>query len=269
MYKIVTAPRTDPLDYRKMGISGSVLAVVVIAALAIPLPLHEETAFLIEPTDVAKVYASTPGRVSEVFVEPGSHVTKGQLLVRLTNDEKEQKRRSLEMDRSLQLKDVDLDHALEDQAKEQVDKDRLNGIEKQLKDKERELCCLRSGLRATAWSWLPPEPSRDDVRRQLSRWYGTPLDPQTFGCYLTERTPILGIAPSATSDAILYIDQGDRDDFSVGQEVQIKLEHIADRTYYGTIKEISGRSRRSLRRVCRTRREASCKRSPTNRGTND
>ncbi len=49
---------------------------------------------------MAKVYATTPGRVSEVFVEPGSRVTKGQLLVRLTNDEKEQKRRSLEMDRN-------------------------------------------------------------------------------------------------------------------------------------------------------------------------
>jgi putative peptide zinc metalloprotease protein len=244
VYQIVTAPRTDPLDYRKMGISGSVLAIVVIAALAIPLPLHEETAFLIEPTDVAKVYASTPGRVSEVFVEPGSHVTKGQLLVRMTNDEKEQKRRALEMDRKLQLKDVDLDHALEDQAKEQVDKDRLNGIEKQLKDKERELALLEIRAPCDGVVVAPPrvaEPSRDDVRRQLSRWYGTPLDPQTFGCYLTERTPILAIAPSATCDAILYIDQGDRDDFSVGQEVQIKLEHISDRTYYGTIKEISGR----------------------------
>ena len=156
VYQIVTSPRTDPLDYRKMGISGSVLAIVVIAALAIPLPLHEETAFLIEPTDVAKVYATTPGRVSEVFVEPGSHVTKGQLLVRLTNDEKEQKRRSLEMDRDLQLKDIDLDQALEDEAKEQVDKDRLNGIEKQLKDKDASCHCLKSALPATAWSWRRP-----------------------------------------------------------------------------------------------------------------
>ena len=70
--------------------------------------LHDETTFLIEPTDVAKVYATTPGRVSEVFVAPGSRVTKkGDLLVRLTNDEKEQKRRSLEMERDLQQKDVD------------------------------------------------------------------------------------------------------------------------------------------------------------------
>ena len=120
IYKMVTAPRSDPLDYRKMGITGGVVAILAIAALFVPLPLHDETTFLIEPTDVAKVYATTPGRVSEVFVEPGSRVKKGDLLVRLTNDEKEQKRRSLEMDRDLQQKDVALDHVLDDEAQEQV-----------------------------------------------------------------------------------------------------------------------------------------------------
>ncbi len=63
------------MDYRKLGITRSVVAVLVIAALAIPLPLHEETAFLIEPADVAKVYATTPGRVSEVFVAPGGRTS--------------------------------------------------------------------------------------------------------------------------------------------------------------------------------------------------
>jgi putative peptide zinc metalloprotease protein len=208
------------------------------------LPFHDETNFLIEPTDVAKVYATTPGRVNEVFVEPGSRVKKGDLLIRLTNDEKEQKRRSLELERDLQQKDVELDRALDDQAQEQVAREILAGIKKQLADRERELSQLEIRSPCDGVVVAPPripEPARDDSRRQLSKWYGTPLDPQNFGCYLTDRTPILSIAPSATCDAVLYIDQGDRDDVSVGQEVQIKLEHLADVTYDGKIEKISAR----------------------------
>jgi len=243
-YKIISAPRSDPLDYRKLAISGSVVTILVVAALFVPLPLHEETAFLIEPTDVAKVYATTPGRVSEVRVVPGARVTKGQLLVRLTNDEKEQKRRSLEMDRDLQQKEVELDRVLEDQPQEQVARRMLEGKKSQLADCERELSKLEIRSPCDGVVVAPPrvpEPARDDVRRQLGHWFGSPLDPQNFGCYLTERTPVLSIAPSDACDAVLYIDQGDRDDVRVGQEVQIKLEHIADRTYRGTIEKISER----------------------------
>jgi putative peptide zinc metalloprotease protein len=182
--------------------------------------------------------------VTEVHVAPGAHVTKGQLLIRLANDEKEQKRRSLEMERNLQQQDVGLDVALQDQAQEQVARQVLEGLEEQLADRERELSQLEIRAPCDGIVVAPPrvpEPARDDSRRQLSRWYGTPLDPANFGCYLTERSPILAIAPKETCDAILYIDQGDRDDLSVGQDVQIKLEHLADTTYEGKIEKISER----------------------------
>lgn len=244
VYKIVSAPRSDPLDIRKLSITVAVVGVVLIAALAVPLPLHEETVFLIEPTDMAKVYATTPGRVSEVHVSPGVRVHKGDLLVRLRNDEKEQKRRSLEMDRNLQLEEVALDRALDDPGQEEIARQILAGLNKQLADREREMSQLEIRAPCDGVVVSAPrvaEPARDDVRRQLSRWYGTPLDPQNFGCYLTEKSPLLAIAPSAACDAILYVDQGDRDDVSVGQDVQIKLEHLADQTYEGTVEKISER----------------------------
>jgi putative peptide zinc metalloprotease protein len=171
-------------------------------------------------------------------------VKKGDLLLRLTNDEREQKRRSLEMERDLQQKDVDLDHQLDDHAQEQVAREILAGMDKQLADKKRELLQLEIRSPCDGVVVAPPrvpEPARDDTRRQLSKWFGTPLDPQNFGCYLTERSPILAVAPKDTCDAVLYIDQGDRDDVRVGQDVQIKLEHLADTTYDGKIEKISAR----------------------------
>jgi putative peptide zinc metalloprotease protein len=104
LYKIVSAPRSDPMDMRKVTITGTVVAIVLAAALFVPLPLHEEMAFMVEPLDVAHVYATAPGRVSEVHVAPGARVSKGDLLVKLINRETEQKRRELEMKRDVQQK---------------------------------------------------------------------------------------------------------------------------------------------------------------------
>jgi putative peptide zinc metalloprotease protein len=244
LYQIISAPRSDPMDYRKLSITVGVVAAVAAAALFIPLPLHDETVFMVEPTDVANVYVTTPGRVAEVKVGPGAHVAKGDLLVRLTNEEKAQKRQSLEVERNTQREEVNMYTALEDYAQEQVARANLAGIEKQLSDYERELSQLEIRAPCDGKVVAPPrvpEPPRDDVMRQLNRWYGTPLDPQNHGCWLTERTPVLSVAPSKDFDAILYVDQGDRDDIREGEPVQIRLEHIPDQIFYGTIEKISQR----------------------------
>jgi putative peptide zinc metalloprotease protein len=243
-YRIVTAPRSDPMDVRKMSITGFIVAVLVVAALLVPLPLHEEMVFMVEPLDVAHVYATTPGRVSEVHVAPGDHVSKGQLLVKLVNREKEQKRRSLEMQRDIQQQELAVDRELGDEAQAHVARTILDGIDKQLADYDRELALLElkapcDGLVVSAPR--VPEPTQAEQSRQLSRWCGNPLDPENLGCLLTERTHVLSIAPNKEFNAVLYVDQGDRNDIRLGQSVQVQLEHITDRTYRGEIDHISDR----------------------------
>ncbi|HEV3299263.1 MAG TPA: HlyD family efflux transporter periplasmic adaptor subunit [Planctomycetaceae bacterium] len=245
LYKIVSAPRSDPMDMRKVTITGTVVAIVLAAALFVPLPLHEEMAFMVEPLDVAHVYATAPGRVSEVHVAPGARVSKGDLLVKLINRETEQKRRELEMKRDVQQKELELDRVLNDQAQEKVARTILDGIEKQLADFDRQLVQLE--LRAPCDGYViaaprVPEPTLADQSRQLSRWYGHPLDPENLGCQLTERTHVCSIAPKKEgNNAVLYVDQADRNDIRLGQTVQIQLEHVADRTYSGQIERISDR----------------------------
>jgi putative peptide zinc metalloprotease protein len=244
LYRIVSAPRNDPMDMRKVTITVSVVAALLVAALLVPLPLHEEMLFMVEPHDVAHVYAITPGRLTEVHVAPGDHVTKGQLLVRLTNREAEQKRKNLEMQRDAEKQDLELDHLLDDTAQERVAQTILAGIEKQLADYNRELAQLE--LRAPCDGYVVsaprvPEPTIQDQSRQLSRWYGDVLSPENLGCQLTERTHVLSIAPTKDYNAVLYVDQSDRKDIRVGQTVQIQLEHVSDRTYEGKIDHISDR----------------------------
>ena len=203
---------------------------------------------------------------------PGSHVTKGQLLVRMTNDEKEQKRRSLEMDRNLQQKEVDLDRALEDSGQgEGRQRNGWRGSRNSSKTSERELSLLEIRAPCDGVVVAAPrvaEPARDDVRRQLSRWYGTPLDPQTFGCYLTERTPILAIAPSATlrRRSLHRPGRPRRRRGRPGSPDQARAHRRPD---------LLRDDRKNLRTrvggrpggVCRTRQEASCRRSPISRDT--
>jgi putative peptide zinc metalloprotease protein len=200
--------------------------------------------FMVEPTDVANLYVTTPGRVAEVHAVPGTRVKKGDLLVRLSNEEKLQKRESLDVERQAQQKEVDLYFAMRDHAQEQVARAMLAGMEKQVSDFDHQLSQLEIRAPCDGTVVAPPrvpEPAHDDVTRQLPHWYGTPLDPQNHGCWLTERTPVLSVAPIVDYDAILYIDQGDRDDVREGEPVQIRFEHLPDRTFYGTIEKISKR----------------------------
>ncbi len=244
LYKIMSAPRSDPLDMRKLTISGSIVAILVAAALFIPLPLHEEMVFMVEPLDVAHVYATAPGCVREIRVAPGDHVSKGDLLVKLINRETEQKRRTLEMQRDAQQLELELDEALNDAAQEHVAQTILAGINKQLADYDRQLALLE--VRAPCDGFVVsaprvPEPTLAEETRQLSHWYGNPLDSENLGCQLTQRTHVCSIAPSKDYNAVLYVDQSDRKDIRLGQTVQIQLEHVSDRTYRGKIDHISDR----------------------------
>jgi len=83
---------------------------------------------MVEPLDVAHVYATAPGCVREVHVAPGDHVRKGDLLLKLINRETEQKRRTLEMQRDAQQLELELDEALNDAAQEHVAQTILAGI---------------------------------------------------------------------------------------------------------------------------------------------
>ncbi len=85
-----------------------------------------------------------------------------------------------------------------------------------------------------------PEPQRDEINRtKLSRWYGTPLDPENAGCFVDAGMEILKIAPSDKLHAVLYIDQGDRVDLTDGMEIELKLDHLPDISYVAPVTVVS------------------------------
>ena len=85
-----------------------------------------------------------------------------------------------------------------------------------------------------------PEPPRNEVdAMKLDRWHGTPLDPKNVGCSVEPGQELASIAPSDKLQAVLYIDQGDRDDLQGTMDVEIKLDHLADITWMTRVTQVS------------------------------
>lgn len=87
-----------------------------------------------------------------------------------------------------------------------------------------------------------PEPKRDDINRtKLNQWHGTPLDLENRGCVVEAASELMKIAPSNEIQAVMYIDQSDREDLLDDMEVELKLDHLPDISYAAPVSLVSGR----------------------------
>lgn len=244
VYQIISAPRIEPMSTPKITVSLVVLTGLVAAALMIPFPWSLEAALVIEPHQVHHVYTVTPGQLTELKVKPGDRVKKGQVLARLHNFEKEQEFSRLQKEEKVQRVEIDLQHSLEDAAKERLAEEKLQTIQLQLADYAEQVSKLTILAPIDGEVVAAPRvkrPKLDVTRTKLSRWHGSPLNERNHGAYLEPRTHLMSIAPDADFEAVLLIDQSDRNDIAVGQDVRIKLDHLPDKTYRGKISDVSER----------------------------
>ncbi|WP_417378007.1 biotin/lipoyl-binding protein [Gimesia sp.] len=241
IYKIIAAPRAEPMNYFKVSATLTVAAALILGILLIPVPMHFEAPFIIEGYDVREVRTTGSGRLEKVYVEPGQHVVKGQKLANIVNIEKQDELRQLNTDREIQMDEIAKYRALDDLAGLTVSEEKLSNIEERIAEIKEQLKNLEviapvSGVVVAPAS--QPEPKLSDSKKQLSRWFGTPLDAKNANCYLDERTHMLSIAPESRYQAVLFIDQEYRNDFTQGQTVELKLEHLPDKIYTSKIESI-------------------------------
>jgi putative peptide zinc metalloprotease protein len=244
VYRMVTAPRSDPLSYPKIAISLTLLTAVVVGVIMIPLPLHVESPFLIEPDQVRHVYTTTPGHLSEIKVKPGDKVREGQVLAVLTNDEMKDEYLLLLDQRAILKKEAIAYFALEDEAQERLAREKLKNLNTQIKERQTRLAQLVIKAPCDGVVVEPPripKPKADTAFNQLALWHGTHLEKRNMGCFIQGRTQLLSIAPNDRLAVVMIIDQSDRNDVHKNQDVEIKFSHLADRTYHGKITAISDR----------------------------
>jgi putative peptide zinc metalloprotease protein len=234
------------MSAKKISVSLAVLAAVVAAGLFLPIPLHLDAAFTIEPHAVRHVYTQAAGELAETFVKPGQRVEEGQPLVKLSNVELDERHRDLKLQKELLDIDVSVHRALDEPTKEQLTATKRNTVEQQLAETESQIERLISVAPIAGVVVDPPrmpQPTLEQLQMRLNGWHGTPLEGRNTRSYLERSTHLLSIAPDDKFQAVLLVDQSDRKQVFVGQDVKLKLSHLPDRVYRGKVAAISERHR--------------------------
>lgn len=257
LYQIITTPRIEPMSRPKIIFSLTLLFTVLVVGLMVKIPWHLEATFIVEPHDVYHVYTKTAGELAEMRVKPGDIVKKGDVVAVLDNPEKKDQLRNLQTQLAVQEAERDMRVVLKDAPQKFVAEKRIASLEKQIAEIERQIADLTIVASADGKVVEAPrvsEPPIEQKRTQLGKWHGTPLDVRNLGAVLDERTHLLSIAPNDNYQAIVLIDQGDRAELEregidltdrleasekAHQAMEIKFEHMADRTYESRIVEFS------------------------------
>ena len=244
VYRIISAPRTEPMSRPKIAMSLAAVGCFAAVALTIPIPWFIQSSLLVQPEEVRHVYVVTPGRLEELLVRPGQQVKRGDVLARLVNEATEDRHRDLQIQNAVQEKAVERYRFLGDPVQEKLTRERLDSLKSELQELEKQLAQLTIVAPADGTVVEPPrkpEPKLDPTQRRLNTWHGTPLEPRNLGSSLEAGTHLLSIAPSEKLEAVLLVDQADRNDIFVGQTVRMKFDHLPARTYEGEVDRISER----------------------------
>jgi putative peptide zinc metalloprotease protein len=242
LYQIITAPRVEPMSRPKIIATCTVLITVLAVGLFIPIPWHREATFIVEPHDVQHVYSTTPGFLRVQYVREGQVVKEGESLLQLENPEKQDKLQEMYVQRKVVEQELKVHRANDSQAELAVAEEKLHTIREQIADYEQQLDELELIAPCSGYIVSPqaaPEAKLDETRMQLSQWTGTPLEARNRNCFLEERTQVLSVAPDNKFQATLLIDQSDRNDIKAGDEVELKFDHLPERTYIGKVEKFS------------------------------
>ncbi len=244
VYSIITAPRTEPLNYYKVSATLTVATLVIVGGLMIPIPWNIEAACLLEPQDVKNMYVTIPGHLEDLRVKPGQAVKKGDILAILENPEIEDQLHQALVEKAVVKTSIFTYQQMDNPHELHQALEKAKSIEKKLldlKDQQRQLTLVAPIDGVVVAPPRTERPVRDVTRQELSAWHGTPLDPRNKDSLLEERTHVLSIAPTKNMQAVLVIDQSHRDDVTQGEPVELKFDHLPNRTYIARLDTISDR----------------------------
>jgi putative peptide zinc metalloprotease protein len=245
IYQMITAPRIEPLNYRKVTLSLIVFGALLWAGLRFPIPWYVEAPLVVEPKDVKHVYTKIGGQlVQRMRVKPGDTVKEGDVIAVLVDPQMDMDEQDLNMKLSLAEAEIHTYNEAMDPGQAEVAEKSRDSVLKQLKEfKERKkLLTIRApGSGTVVAPPRTPEPKYDVTRTTLPRWVGTPMDEKNIGSTLEPKTHLCSIAPNEYFQAVLMVDQADRNDVKLTDPVRVKLDHMSHKTYIGHISEIAER----------------------------
>lgn len=242
--QMVRTPRDRPLSRGRIIVTTLLLVAALGGILLIPVPIYVEAPFTVQPRDVRHVSAMQPGVLREVLVQPGDRVQAGQVLARLTNEELEDRRRELDLELQLQRTKVESFDAIGSPAEKALAQQHVESLDQQIAELDAQLAQLT--LRAPAAGRVIAPPAQPEAPRgvdagELPKWHGTPLLPENRGMSIPPRTHFCSLAPGGEFEAVLLVDQLDRNDLRPGDGIRLKFDHLPQRVFDGVIRHLSPR----------------------------
>ena len=253
MAKILSDPgRRRLIQRHRLALTGLVVAAVLAAVLAIPLPYSVKSPAAVRLEGSWPVHVAVDGTVLTT-VSPGAVVRPGAPLATLANRDMELERKRLEGERNQQLKRIENLSSLrvvdpEAAALLPAAREKLKRLENELQqhvDNMRQLT-----LRAPTAGTVIPPPVRSDRLQpgkgpaeaghyELPGWTGTPFDKQNRGSLLKRGTLFCLIGDADRLEAVAMVDEAGVELIGAGQRVTLVFDQHAGRAVEGTVTEIA------------------------------
>ncbi len=245
LIQLIRMPRPEPLSRWKVSFTLATVAGLIALGVTVPIPWYAEAPFTVAPVQEETVFAFMPGMLEEVHKRAGDVVQKGDVIAVLKNEDLEQKLEAVKAEEAAQAKEVESYRDLDRPRDLSLAEQHLVSLQAQRVEAEKMLaeCTVRapqSGVIVAAER--KPESTIEQSEERLSGWSGDPLARKNLGSMIEARTPLCSIASSSRYEARLMVDQADRRDLAIGQEVRMKLEHLPESTLDGQVESISGRA---------------------------
>jgi putative peptide zinc metalloprotease protein len=226
-----------------LGIAIAVLAFVCF----FPLPYHVYCPTEAQPLEAKEVHTLVAGKLVGWNTAPGQTISNRQPICKLENTDlaiKIQEARAdvratestLEQARYFSNSDpkqAQLVDLLKSELKKKGD------VLKTLVEKQDDLV-VRSPMEGFVFQPPSKEESKAaKAQEQLSGWYGNAFDPINSEAFFTEGELVCLVAPSSKMEAIIVVDQHDRNDLRLGNEVEIMFDAATLESVKGKIIKFS------------------------------
>ncbi|MGI9456993.1 MAG: hypothetical protein ACR2NU_10550 [Aeoliella sp.] len=242
LWRFIDNHRTELGESNRPRVAGVAALTLIVGLFVIPLPLSIEVPLFVQPVGIKHVYVATPGRLSEVHVEPGDRVVAGQLLAELQNHAKGDRYETLRTAFRSQNVEVTVHQAIGDAAAEAAAGRTLHALYEEGRDYHQQW--KRLSLTAPCAGVVVESPAVLEVQTgergaPLPKWQRSPLEHANRGAHLEKGTHFVSIAPDGGYHAILLIDQNERAEFREGTQVRMQLDALPGNVFLGTVASVA------------------------------
>src|SRR5436190_5603641 len=246
VYKFFSVPgRLGKVKSLRIYATLSVITAAIVGFGFVPLPSHVYCPLEVQARKADSVYVWQDGILEKTFVQPGDHVTKGQLLAQLKNVDVDFDIEKLTGQRNVfqaQLQGLNLVSLTDRKASSEIEPitKSLASTTEQLTQRESDRNMLRL-VSPRAGIVLPPPlvEKQGDESVHLPTWHGSPLEPENIGAHLVKGTKFCQVGDPQLLEARLAIDQGDIEFVAPGQKVEVMLTQSAEYVYVSMIERVS------------------------------